>query len=295
MAGFGLIGMAAGIGGEMVKQADEERKTDLQKNFETWKMGVLNEMKIQGEQREQGYKAQDEQRKMANADQARTAQVSRIDKAASGLADTAVGAKRSVVESGIADREAWTPEQQAAVDQSLANDKTAIANDPKTRIKAAIATGDISPKDAATLDQRSEADLTRLMLGEQRNQTMQMIAAGHDQTRQLVAGMMASAKKDGANKEDRVLVHQFLGQFDRKISGNQAEIRSLRASLKNNYDPEEKASIQSQISSLEAANRNLEKAQMDYAKQSGITVPKVDEAPAPTPAPGAKPWEKYRK
>jgi hypothetical protein len=132
------------------------------------------------------------------------------------------------------------------------------------------------------LDQRSEADMTRLMLGEQRLQTMAQIAAGHDDTRKLVAGMVAATKKDSANKEDRVLVHQFLAQFDRKISGNQAEIRSLRGSLKNNYDDAEKASIQEQIKELESANKNLEAAQMQYAKDSGIKVPTV-EKPAETP------------
>jgi len=113
-----------------------------------------------------------------------------------------------------------------------------------------------------------------------------------------VAGMAAASKRDSSSKEDRVLVHQFLAQFDRKISGNQAEIRSLRASMKNSFDEEEKKGIQSQIAELETANRNLEKAQMQYAKDSGVKVPEVASTPAPAPSPaaggGAKPWEKYR-
>jgi hypothetical protein len=220
--------------------------------------------------------------------QERTAQTGRIDAAAGKIADEAVSAKRGIVQGGIVDKESWTPEQQATVDQSLEIDRKKVAEDPKTRTKAAITTGDISPKDAAVLDQKSEADMTRLMLGEQRNQTMLMIAAGHDQTRQLVAGMVAASKKDNANKEDRVLVHQFLGQFDRKISGNQAEIRSLRGSLKNNYDEEEKKGIQEQIRELEAANKNLEKAQMEYARESGVKVPQsVTPEPTPIPKPAA--------
>jgi hypothetical protein len=222
--------------------------------------------------------------KQSLGNQERTAQTGRIDAAAGKIADEAVSAKRGIVQGGIVDKESWTPEQQATVDQSLEIDRKKVADDPKTRTKAAISTGDISPKDAAVLDQKSEADMTRLMLGEQRNQTMLMIAAGHDQTRQLVAGMVAASKKDNANKEDRVLVHQFLGQFDRKISGNQAEIRSLRGSLKNNFDEADKAAINEQIRDLEAANKNLEKAQMEYARESGVKVPQ-SVTPEPTPAP----------
>jgi hypothetical protein len=284
MASFGLIGMAGGIGGEMVKQADEERKLGNEKDFATWRMNVLNELRIQEEGRAETRQINAEQRKIKNDDQVRKDQVGRIDAGVSKLADVEVGKKRGLVQAGIADPDSWSAEQQAAVDQSLSNDKTALVNDPKLRTKAAVSSGDISPKDAAVLDQRSEADLTRLMLGEQRDQTLRMIAAGHDDTRKLVAGMAAASKKDGAAKEDRVLVHQFLAQFDRKISGNQAEIRSLRGSLKNNYDDAEKASIQEQIKELESANKNLEAAQMQYAKDSGIKVPNV-EKPAETPKP----------
>jgi hypothetical protein len=282
MASFGLIGMAGGIGGEMVKQADEERKLSNEKDFATWRMNVLNELRIQEEGRAETRQINAEQRKIKNDDQVRKDQVGRIDAGVGKLADVEVGKKRGLVQAGIADPDSWSAEQQAAVDQSLSNDKTALVNNPKLRTQAAVSSGDISPKDAAVLDQRSEADMTRLMLGEQRLQTMAQIAAGHDDTRKLVAGMVAATKKDSANKEDRVLVHQFLAQFDRKISGNQAEIRSLRGSLKNNYDDAEKASIQEQIKELESANKNLEAAQMQYAKDSGIKVPTV-EKPAETP------------
>jgi len=238
-----------------------------------------------------------EQFKMELGNQERTAQTQRVDAAAGKIADQKVGEKRRTIEGGIVDRASWTPEQQAAVEQSLELDRQSAMSDPKTRTEAAIQTGDIGPKDAAVLNQKSEADLTRLMLGEQRNQTMALIAAGHDETRRLVAGMAASSKRDSASKEDRVLVHQFLAQFDRKISGNQSEIRSLRASMKNTFDEEEKKGIQGQIAELETANRNLEKAQMQYARDSGVKVPEVAQTPAPAPSPAAgsaKPWEKYR-
>lgn len=97
-----------------------------------------------------------ENRAVARADQQRTAQVDRVDAAAGKIAETAVEGKRGLINSRIEDKSSWTPEQQAAVDQSLGLDKAKVAADPKTRTQAAINTGDISPKDAATMDSRAE-------------------------------------------------------------------------------------------------------------------------------------------
>jgi hypothetical protein len=162
----------------------------------------------------------------------------------------------------------------------------------KARTRAAIESGDISPKDAATLDQKGEADLTKLMLGDQRMQTMSLIASGHDETRKLVAGMMAASRRANADKEDRVIVHQFLSQFDRKITENGKEIRSLRNSLGNVTKKEDKQSIMSQIGDLQVQNQRLSKAQIEYARDAGVKVPSMDpegdgNPPAPAPAPGA--------
>ena len=85
------------------------------------------------------------------ADLMRTQQAGRIDAATGKIADTAVEAKRGIVNSQIADPASWTAEQQGAVDQSLALDRNAAMIDPKTRTQAAVSTGDITPKEAATL------------------------------------------------------------------------------------------------------------------------------------------------
>lgn len=147
----------------------------------------------------------------------------------------------------------------------------------KDLLRASINAGYENPDKLATIEssegKASEANLTKMMLGDQRAQTMAMIAAGHDQTRQLVAGMMAASKKDGASKEDRVIVHNFLQQFDRKIANNESEIKSLRGTLKNVFDEKEKADIQQQITDLQTANKNLTSAQYEYARQSGVNVP----------------------
>ena len=114
------------------------------------------------------------------ANQQRDAQVGRINSQAGIIADQAIGAKRDAVNAGIADPSSWTSEQQAAVDQSLGNDKTAIVNDPRTRMQAAELTGDIDPKAAATLSQGSEITQMKMQnlldRANDRNQTMKDVA-----------------------------------------------------------------------------------------------------------------------
>jgi hypothetical protein len=66
MASFGLIGMAAGIGGEMVKQADDARRLADNKDFTTWRLGILNEIKIQDDARAEARTIAGEKRGLAN-------------------------------------------------------------------------------------------------------------------------------------------------------------------------------------------------------------------------------------
>ena len=95
---------------------------------------------------------------VADANAARTGAVSRIDAASGLIADERVAQTRGQVESGITDRSTWTPEQQAAVDQSLALDRKGLIGDPRIREQAARSTGDITPQQAALAD----ADQRRL-------------------------------------------------------------------------------------------------------------------------------------
>lgn len=138
---------AAGYaGGEMyARGAIEDQRATIQAERDA----RLTEL-----QEQSGIRA--ENRAVVRADQQRTAQTSRIDAAADSIADKAVEPKRGLINSRIEDKSTWTAEQQAAVDQSLAGDKAKVASDPKTRTQAAIATGDIAPKDAATMDSRAE-------------------------------------------------------------------------------------------------------------------------------------------
>jgi hypothetical protein len=147
------------------------------------------------------------------AEEQRTAQVSRIDAKASELADSSLAPKRGLIDSGIVDRSSWTPEQQAAVDQSLALDKDKAVRDPKTSTEAAIATGDITPKDAATLTQKDDAALYKILWEKEKEDrrdtrfTEQQDRMDARQAAQQAAAfalldkrLEASQKKDGEGK-----------------------------------------------------------------------------------------------
>lgn len=75
-------------------------------------------------------------------------------------------AKRERVESGIVDRESWTPEQQAAVDQSMELDREKLKGrspDGLMLSKAAVATGDLEPEKLAELERKGSADIYKAM------------------------------------------------------------------------------------------------------------------------------------
>jgi hypothetical protein len=88
-------------------------------------------------------------------------------------------AKQSIINSAIEDKYAgakpadpstWTAEQQAAVDQSKGIDRKEMEADVNTDLRAAMQTGEISPKDVAVLEQRNAANDTKMAIAELRNE-----------------------------------------------------------------------------------------------------------------------------
>lgn len=224
-----------------------------------------------------------DQAKQELAERMRRSRASDIQAEVGRMADQQIGQQyKTADESADTTGEDYGNEVQRAngfINQAQQEARKNFTPTGKDLLRASVNLGYENPDKLATIEssegKASEANLTKMMLQDQRNQTLAMIAAGHDQTRQLVAGMMATTKKDGSNKEDRVIVHNFLQQFDRKITSNDGEIKSLRGMLKNNYSlsDEEKKDIQQQIADLQAANKNLTSAQYEYARASGVAVP----------------------
>lgn len=164
----------------------------------------------------------------SSAEKARTDQVSRIDSKTGELADAEIGKTRGLIDSNISDRSSWTAEQQAAVDQSLALDRGRAAVDPKLRTQAAIATGDIAPKDAAQLTQKDDAALYKILWEKEKEerrddrfyegqdrmdarQSAQQAAAFELLDRRLSAAEKARNKKDGEEKANTLQSTQVDG------------------------------------------------------------------------------------
>lgn len=87
----------------------------------------------------------------------------RVGAAKTGVIDKAMTDKYAQSDAAVADAAAGkttaplTADQQAAIDQSKALDKKALADDPHTYIQAAMASGDIDPKEVAALVQQADA------------------------------------------------------------------------------------------------------------------------------------------
>lgn len=87
----------------------------------------------------------------------------RVGTAQAGVVDKAMADKYAQSDAAAAAAAAGqtsaplTPDQQAAIDQSKTIDKQALAADPHTYIKAAMASGDIDPKEVAALVQQADA------------------------------------------------------------------------------------------------------------------------------------------
>lgn len=158
----GAAQAGTGILQDQMKEEQVQRMAKFQEELAMERQRTINAW-------QQENKIAEEDRAISNSNKLREQQVSRIDGAAKTMAgkyadETAIPKKRGEVESGIADRGNWTPDQQAAVDQSLQGDRESIVQgmsaDPRIRTKAAISTGDIDPKTAATLT--SSADIQQM-------------------------------------------------------------------------------------------------------------------------------------
>jgi hypothetical protein len=240
----------------------------------------------------------------ANADNAsREAMVSRVDKAAGTIADKEVAGKRALIGEGIVDKEAWTPEQQAAVDQSLARDRDALIGDPRTRERAAVSTGDISPEKAANIDRderrldaADRATASRERQSERRDETQRYIAELKDETAQkrieaLVARTGAGKDKDGTREALAFIdgVRKDLASEAANLKAMyQADIKDLSSSKREAV----KAQYQPKFDAIEEKRGQIEQDFAALREKVGLpslkaTSPKA--TPEPTPAPKTRP------
>jgi hypothetical protein len=230
-------------------------------------MDIQNEQELERQRRLQEFKeaaeVRSDERKVRLADEEREKSVKRIDAKTGELADEQVGQKRGLIDAGITDRESWTPEQQAAVDQSLAEDKQQLTSDPKLRLKAGAMTGDIKPEKAAELElnerriEASEnAQAARDRAAERRDATQRYIAELRDkqQSARLDALIRAQGGKD-AGKDGVREALSFIDGARKELATNEASLREVyKTELKGaELDPDEQKRIKAEYAPKFAA------------------------------------------
>lgn len=114
------------------------------------------------------------QKAKALIDYQKRAQLDAENERRQGVSDRVGAAKAGVIDATVADKYAdsdsavaaagagktdapLTPEQQAAIEQSKGLDRESLAKDPHSYIRAAMASGDIDPKEVAQLVQQADA------------------------------------------------------------------------------------------------------------------------------------------
>lgn len=238
-----VLGALGGMGEEMSKIGAANNKALMDEEADTRKATLSSGLALEREKALIMFK-------QTLGAQERADQVGRIDSAAGKIADEAVSAKRGIVAAGIADKEAWTPEQQAAVDQSLTLDRNSIAADPETRIKAGIATGDISPEKAATIERddrrltaTERATAAKERLAEMRDATQRYIAElRHEDSQKRLDALIAKTGKDTDGVKEALSV----------IDGARKDLANEATNLKSLYATELKDKSRSEQARIAA-------------------------------------------
>lgn len=268
--------------------------------------------------------------KAKQAEQSRADRVTRVDARVGEIAEAEVSGKRGIVQAGIADPAAWTAEQQGAVDQSLALDRKGLMDDPETRLKASVQTGDTDPKDYAahrSAERRTDVSEKRVDASdratEARERSATLAAASREYTAQL-REETAQMREENRAKRLESVVKGSGGTREALafLEGQRKELASDAQNLRQLYQAEIKGMLGERKAAIDAAyapkfaeiERKRTLVEQDYnsmRERVGLPARTDSAAPAPTPKPAAappkpgasgpkptastamKPWERY--
>ena len=229
-----LLGALAGGAEASLRKDEIENRSMLDRDTQLAVGQQRSDLELQRQQTLEKFK-------MSLGEQQRTAQVGRIDEAAGKIAEPAIAQKRGIIQGGIADPTAWTPEQQAAVDQSLAGDKQQAMADPKTRTQAAIATGDIDPKSAAVLGQKDDSLMYKTLYEQSRedgrNARLDATEEGRFNRQQAALDArekLAEIKAQGGgnvSREERMRYTSLLGDAGRRLGEAEKALSTLQKDM----------------------------------------------------------------
>lgn len=225
------------------------------------------------------------------ADSERTKMTGAIDAAKQGIVQKAIDSKYAGAVPS--DATTWTPEQQAAVDQSKELDRAALMKDSKTYQQAAVETGYIDPKTAATLGQ--SAELTQMKLDaamarmEDKNATMKEINEAKilAMDRSAEMRLQAAREKAASGAAEKSTLNQQLNSETQNIRATTALISTLTRQLDQATNKEQKKEIQEQIDGYRLDIEQSKGVKNLILKQ--LNLPTVDDLPKPKDAPALNP------
>jgi hypothetical protein len=242
-----------------------------------------------------------EKARMQIGDQQRQQTLQRRQEAKTGIINSAIGEKYA--DAKPADPSTWTAEQQAAVDQSKALDRKTMENDINLDVRAALQTGEISPKDAAALSQRDAANETRMAIAQLRAEAQNArTQALYDSAMARVEAMEARAKAASGSgnigREERLRYTTLFTDAGRRLAETRKTLSTLQKSaLFSMNSQQEGTSEYVQKKELEEAIKNYqEERSMWQGLLSGAPSEKgkklgedEDASAAPSPADQAAP------
>lgn len=281
-----ILGALGGMGEQMANIGASRMKADMDSEARVQESNLAL-------QRAQAL----EQFKMDVGDKMRANQSMRIGAEAGRIADADVGKKRGIIESNITDRESWTPEMQSAVDQSLAIDKSGIVNDAKTRTQAAINTGDIDPKSAATLTQKDDALLYKSLWeqskeeGRNARSDARIQASAEESDKRLavmMAGIEARANKAGKADTAREAL-TFLEGSRKQVQSEEQNLRQLYQAELKDKSPKQQEKIKAEYEpKFSDVSRKRSEIESDYnAMRERVGLPARGASQSPPPAAAA--------
>jgi hypothetical protein len=223
-----ILGALAGAGGQLADYADKGIAQDQ----------ALQRMQTQGDIDTQRQEAL-EQFKVQLADEQRGQMVGRLQGAAGNIADQQMAPIVAQEQAGITDPSSWTPDQQAAVDQSNALTRQGIVQQAMTDGSAGLATGDIPPEKAMENTSRMQINQVKMQSlldrANDRNQTLQDISQVRAEAQVAAAQLRVDAANQRAltGKIDTATGRMLITSEDVNIKTALTQMQMLQREMEN--------------------------------------------------------------
>lgn len=283
-----ILGALGGAGGQLADYADKQIAQDQK----------LEAMGMEGNLALQRAKALEEF-KLNMVNQQRQQMVARVDNAAGQIADAKLAPKVAAEKAGITDPGSWTPEQQAAVDQSNALDRQSIIAQAKADGTAGLASGDISPEKA--MENTSKLQINQLKMdnllarAEDRSATMKEIAEVRAESTRYSneLRLQASQEKRMSGKIDTATGRMLITSEDANIKASTNQMQMLARELEStprvqNGKPHPRiAQIQQQMEEMRQDIETSKASKQAYLRSMGLAGTGADASTASRP--GAAP------